>query len=271
MVHLALWSQLRIRVLLNSNVYVCIYSILSHTSCITKSASVIKLVSTEVKINPLLFLFFFCWASVLDWQTGDLILKNHIMFAFKGKERRNVNLKVSCIDLTCWILTKITCVCVFLLLFETFFCISGLGVFVHGLNRLYGSLFWSSSKDVFLVTSVDWLYSQITRIVCVCNWRTRNVFDCGLKWKIKACGFLNSLKSFHIIQINQTLLMFLVTYIMYNCYSEVVLWIDNHMCYFVCNLHWWTCLSDVEMFTLTFVQETLLHNNANALCYLKNI
>lgn len=25
------------------------------------------------------------------------------------------------------------------------------------------------------------------------------------------------------------------------------------------------------MFTLTFVQETLLHNNANALCYLKKI
>lgn len=162
------------------------------------------------------------------------------------------------------------CVCFFVVIWDVF-CISGLGVFVHGLNRLYGSLFWSSSKDVFLVTSVDWLHSQITRIVCVCNWRSRNVFDCGLKWRIKACGFLNSLKSFQILQINQTVLMFLVTYIMYNCYSEVVLWIDNHMCYFVCNLHWWTCLSDVEMFTLTFVQESLLHNNANALCYLKNI
>lgn len=51
--------------------------------------------------------------------------------------------------------------------------------------------------------------------------RTRNMFDCGLKWKINTVWLLKQPQKFPhytLCLINQAFLMFLVTYIMYNCY-----------------------------------------------------
>ncbi len=95
---------------------------------------------------------------------------------------------------------------------------------MQGLNRLYGALSWPSTK----------MYS---------SWLQQT--DCTARYPQYVCTVDGPEMCFHITQINQTFVMFLVTYITYNWYSKVVFRIDNHMCYSVCVILWWIWCKNV--------------------------
>lgn len=95
------------------------------------------------------------------WQTGDSILQKitpYLLFKYEG---RNVNLIFGVLQCSNALNLHNSYTCVFFVVWDLYV---GLGEFVQGLNWLYCSISWSSSKLYSF-----WLlkYSQITTAVCV--------------------------------------------------------------------------------------------------------